>query len=210
MRKKLTDRAIKAAKPEAKPYEIMEGSGFGLRIMPQGTKTFILFKRFGSKNPSRRKLGNYPLMTLASAREKASQWVDLLDRGIDPADEAKRLTEAAIAAEKAKDSATVKAALDIYCRRKLSKLRSGRAAEGTLRRALAKLMPRPVADITGGDIRAIILDIADRGFEAQAHQSFAIIRGFFNWACDAGDFGIEVSPCARLKPKALMSFATGC
>jgi integrase len=201
MKKKLVDRTVKAAKPKDEPYEIMDGDGFGLRILPKGTKSFILFKRYpGSKNPARRTLGHYPMISLADAREKARTWLDLLDQGIDPADQERRLTEAAAAAEKA----TIAAALEVYCKRRLSKLRSGRAAEGTLRRALAQLMPRPVADITARDIKAVINDIGDHGFEGLAHQTFALIRAFFNWVCDTGDFGVEVSPCARLKPKALI------
>jgi hypothetical protein len=107
----LTDKGLKALKPAAdgKPFEVMNSSmpALGMRVMGSGVKSFILFRRFpGSDNPVRRSLGSYPAMTLAQAREKARQWLNLIEKGIDPAEEAKRLKEAAIEAERAAKAAT--------------------------------------------------------------------------------------------------------
>ena len=85
----LTDRLLKKSlKPSDKPYEVMDSDvrGLGIRVMPSGIKTFILFRRFpGSKNPARRALGAYPDISLAQAREKAREWNALVKKGIDPA-----------------------------------------------------------------------------------------------------------------------------
>ena len=59
-RQKLTDRALKALKPHAKPYDVMDGvvPGFGVRLMGSPdvpVRSFILLARYaGSKNPTRR------------------------------------------------------------------------------------------------------------------------------------------------------------
>jgi len=214
----LTDRFLKSSKckPQAKAYEHMEGDGFGFRIQPGGAKSFILFKRFpGSTNPVRRTIGHYPAMSLAQAREKAGQWRELIAKGIDPAIEEKRLVSAAIAAEKAKQAATFGAAFAVYERRKLAKLRTGKTIAAELRRECAAWFDLPLADIDRRMVKNLILAIADRpdsrrptqgqGCAAQAHQTFAFIRAFFNWICDnVDDYGVENSPCLKLKPIALI------
>ena len=122
MAKSITDRTVKSQKPKAKPYEIMEKDGFGLRVLPGGSKSFILMKRYpGSKNPARRLLGHYPATTLAEAHEKARQWRGLIELGIV---EEKRVREAAIAAEKAKRAATFSRRL-----RRLLPPEAGKASE---------------------------------------------------------------------------------
>ena len=76
--------------------------------------------------------------------------------------------------------------------------------ESELRRELAAWMTRPITDITPNDVKAVIMAIADRGLEGQAHQIFSLTRAFFNWVVDCGDYGLAISPCARLKPKVLI------
>ena len=74
-KEKLTDRRLKTLKPADKPYEIMDSDvrGLGIRVMPSGVKSFILFRRFpGSKNPARRSLGTYGEMSLARGSRQSS------------------------------------------------------------------------------------------------------------------------------------------
>ena len=106
-KKNLSDRLLKTLKPDKKPYEEMDNQvrGLGIRVMPSGIKTFILFRRFpGSKNPVRRALGTYGDMTLAQAREKAREWNALVKKGIDPGIEEARQRQALIEAEKQRQS----------------------------------------------------------------------------------------------------------
>jgi len=52
----------------------------------KGQITFALLARYpGSRNPTRRTLGEYPATRLEEAREKAGEWRKLIKRGIDPA-----------------------------------------------------------------------------------------------------------------------------
>lgn len=206
MKKNITDNTIKALKPEAKPHEIMDTQvpSFGVRVMPSGVKSFILFRRFpGSDNPVRRSLGAYPAITLAQAREKARTWLDMIGKGIDPAQDAKRLKVAAIAAQRQKEANTFGAAFQDYLKRK-AKLRSIRVIELELRRECRDWMDRPLADISQRDVKELIGGIAGRGHETSAHAIFAMVRGVFNWIVDSGDYGIEGSPCAKIKPTVLI------
>src|SRR5262245_29878235 len=96
MKTNLTDRSIKAAKPAATAYDMADAQvpGMILRVLPSGVKSFALIARYpGSSNPTRGSLGIYGAILLQDARNKARGWLDLLQRGIDPADEVKRERE---------------------------------------------------------------------------------------------------------------------
>jgi integrase len=80
---KLTELAIKKAKPKEKSYKISDGGGLYLEVMPNGSKYWRMKYRFGGKE-KRLAFGVYPLVTLASARENARlAKLELLD-GNDP------------------------------------------------------------------------------------------------------------------------------
>jgi len=207
MKKTLTDRTLKALKPEVKPYEVMDAvvRSFGVRIMPSGVKSFILLRRFpGSKNPVRRTLGTYPDTSLADARERARKWNALAAKGIDPAIEEGRQRQAAIEAEKQRQAFTFKNAFEEYLQRKASKLKSGPDIEREMRREFKDWMAMPLADISPSLVKAAIQAVVDRGAPTNAHFLLAVTRAFFNWVIDSGDFNLEVSPCAKLKPAVLI------
>src|SRR5258708_21620072 len=65
-------------------------------------------------------------------------------------------------------------------------------------------MDKPLADISQRDVKDAIRAIVNRGAPTQAHAHCAMLRGFLNWVVDSGDYGIEVSPCAKIKPAVLI------
>ena len=80
-KRNLTDRALKALAKQPAPkgdtYDITDTvvPGFGVRVSETGRRTFILIARYpGSKNPTRRALGQYGALTLEQARHKARSW----------------------------------------------------------------------------------------------------------------------------------------
>ena len=203
----LTDRLLKSLKAGDKPYEVMDTgvTGLGIRVMPSGVKSFILFRRFpGSKHPARRSLGKYSEISLADARDKAREWNVLVEKGTDPTIENRRQRTAAIEAEKKRQASTFEGAFEEYLRRKALKLKSGRHIEREMRREFQTWMTLPLADITPSMVKETIRGIIERDAETQAHFAFGVLRTFLNWAVDSGDFGIEVSPCTKLKPTVLI------
>lgn len=66
---KLTEVAIKKAKPKEKPFKLADGGGLYLEVMPNGSKYWRMKYRFGGKE-KRLAFGVYPLISLATAREK--------------------------------------------------------------------------------------------------------------------------------------------
>lgn len=80
---KLTEVAIKKAKPTERSYRLADGSGMYLEIMPNGSKYWRMKYRYGGKE-KRLAFGVYPLISLASAREKTRLAKLQLIEGNDP------------------------------------------------------------------------------------------------------------------------------
>jgi Arm DNA-binding domain len=83
VRNRLTDRKLKALRSKGVRYDVMDRDvpGFGVRVSEAGLRTFILITRFpGSSNPTRRAIGEYPAMSLETARSQARHWRDLVSQ----------------------------------------------------------------------------------------------------------------------------------
>src|SRR5688500_4269988 len=85
MQKALTSKALEALKPQAKRYEVhdLHCPGLSVRIYAHGLKTFTVKFRYGIRQKSV-KIGVYPRISLATAREKAIDVLRQVDEGIDP------------------------------------------------------------------------------------------------------------------------------
>jgi hypothetical protein len=62
------------------------GAGGGAARYLRGILEFVLIARYplNPENPTRRALGDFGEITLYQAREKAREWLAVIDRGIDP------------------------------------------------------------------------------------------------------------------------------
>jgi hypothetical protein len=204
----LTDRGLKALKPRDRPYDVMDDDvrAFGVRVLTTGKKSFVLYRRFpGSPSPVRRALGRYGEMSLADARELARDWIAAIKKGIDPSREEKGREQAAIEAERVRKANTVAAALQAYFTHK-SDLRTIRAREVEMRRELASWLDqdRALTSISERDVKELIVKIKNRGAKGQARVTLALVKSFFSWCVDSGDYGLEISPAARIKRAALV------
>jgi integrase len=196
-RKNLTDRLLKSLKPEAgKLYDQMDTAvgGFGVRVSENRT-TFILLTRYpGSGNPTRRALGEYDVMSLEEAREKAREWRKLIKKGIDPRDIEERRLKTSFAA--------VADEFVAYIRRQ--KLRTADAMEHNLKRLIERWGARPITELSADDIRRVLHAAVERGSKYQAFHDFALIRRLFNWAIGTGKYGLEANPCRHLSTRDLI------
>jgi integrase len=206
-KKQLTDRTIKAAKP-AKPgkRKLLWDAlvpGLALRVTDKGKKTFVLIKRYpGSKHPVPRAIGEYGAISLEAARDRARDWIELLRKGTDPAAEAERHRQAELR-KQANSFIAVAEAYIAHIHREGQ--RKAAVVERQLRREfIPRWNSRPVTSITKTDVSAVVREVLARGAKYEAHNLFGVIRTLFAWAIAVGDYGLEASPCDRLKPKALI------
>lgn len=91
----LTDKQIKALKPEAKSRKYFDGKGLYLEVAPSGGKWWRL-KYHVNSTEKRISLGVYPEVTLVEARDKASDYRKIIRSGLDPSIERRRSLSKAI------------------------------------------------------------------------------------------------------------------
>ena len=83
--KPLTNTEVKQAKPKEKVYKLYDGDGLQLRVMPNGSKTWLLdYKRPYTRKRTALSLGSYPEVSLADARKRRIEAKELLANDIDP------------------------------------------------------------------------------------------------------------------------------
>jgi integrase len=173
-----------------------------VRVSEKGQRTFILIARYpGSPNPTRRALGEYPAISLEKARTRARAWRDLIDQGIDP-----KAYEVSLRREEIrKQETTFGAVAEEFLERHVSSQRRGKDTAREIRNELiSQWGDRAIAGITRQDVVSLIDAIARRPAPYLAHVVLGHIRSLFNWAINRGTYGLEASPCDRLKPAALI------
>lgn len=87
----LSAKEIKNAKPKEKEYNLVDGRGLKLRVLPSGTKQWQL-NYYCPTNGKRANfnLGRFPDLSLTQARQSANVARELIAQGIDPQEERNR------------------------------------------------------------------------------------------------------------------------
>jgi len=175
--------------------------GFGVRVSPEGRRTFILIGRYGgSKNPTRRALGVYDAMTVKAARAKARDWIEKLKRGDDPA----RVEEQERLEALRKRANSFAAVVEDFICEKLPSERKAKEVERDIRRQLIPSLGKiPITDITRQDIRQLI-ETKKKTAKVRARNLLGLVKRIFNWAVDSEKYGIEVSPADGLKAEKII------
>lgn len=186
----LTDLTIRKLTPKNERYEIIDGKGLAIRVMPSGRKSWIFRYMFEGK-PRRMTLGGYPGVTLAKARELHATAMQDIQQGTDPgakAQEAKALRKAA---------PTFADMVDELWQVELSKKKSGHQTKYLLDSNTVPVWgKRKVADIKRRDIVLLLDKIRDRA-PVVGNRVHGALSRLFNFAAERGV--IEDSPCTRIK-----------
>lgn len=170
---KLTDKAVKAAKPQEKLYRIFDGEGLYLEVHPTGSKYWRMKCRFNGKE-QRLAFGVYPKVSLAEARQKRSKAQDALAKGKNP-----RYVDGSRETSTFRDVATV-----------WFDARKGgwkeRYATTVWHRLEFDVFPRlgdsEISRIEPQDILAVIRPIDARGAPEKAKRILRYINGIFTFA----------------------------
>lgn len=189
MQKALTNKTLEALKPQEKRYEVHDllCPGMSVRISTQGQKVFTVKFRYGLAQ-KRMKLGVFPRITLATAREKAIDILRQVDEGIDPT--------------KRRRTANMK--VESVCRDFIRlhaqpRNKSWREAERILEREfITTFGQRDIREIKRFDVLEMMDAALARGSSYQANRILSHIRKLFNWCVERGV--VEASPIVGLKP----------
>jgi len=183
-----TNQYIKALRPKGGRYAVQEPGGLGLRITPNGNKTFYFRYRFLGRQ-RRMTLGPFPDLSLKEAREKRDDARKLLNRKTDPGDQAIQERKADI------EAGTVQELVDEYLE-KWAKIHKKSWMEDV--RVLNKeVIPgwgkKKAKSITRRDVIKLLDQIVARGAPISANNTFGIIRRMFRFGIER-DL-IETTPC---------------
>lgn len=177
---KLTDAAIRAARPGESTRKLSDGGGLRLVVSPGGKRVWRLSYRFGGKQKEVG-FGPYPAVTLAQARQKRDEMKAMLAEGIDPATHRKR--EAAKAAVLWREAALSYVA--------------AQAARGRAPKTMTKLRGRveitidewgdePVAGLAAPDLLPLLRRFEDAGKGTTARELRALVSRIFRHAIAEG------------------------
>jgi integrase len=187
----LTAREVETAKPTATRQEIPDGHTTGLYLIVQtsGARSWALRYSFQRKKYKLR-LGGFPALGLADAREAANEAKALLDRGIDPRTE-KATDTSAVAVEEA---------IADYVEKHVGDLRSGTAAYVQRELDIAKEAwgGRLLRSIRKADV-IVRLDAAYENGTHAGNTARKVLAAFFTWA--AGRDLISISPLEGIKKR---------
>ena len=118
-------------------------------------------------------------------------------KGSDPKDEEERQRRLELRSQQT----TLASVAEDYIDRHTKGQRRAKDAEREIRKELIAFWgDRPITSITREDVIALIEEIARRPAPYTAHIVLGHIRSLFNWAINRGAYGLETSPCDRIKP----------
>jgi len=216
---RLTKSVIEAAAAQAKDHYLWDASlsGFGVKITPNGTRTYLVQYRPRGVPAALAKTRRFTIgkhgspWTIDAARDRARDLLARVRMGEDPADalivartrereEAERMAAAAEAARLQAEEDT-RLAFENVLRQFIDKHASGNRTGGEAKRILKKdaepaWMGRAISTITKRDVIELVDAVGDRSPGA-ARLLFAHVRKLFNWCVDRGY--IDTSPCTGLK-----------
>jgi integrase len=193
---KLTDPAIRNAKPRDAVYNLPDGGGLGLEVQPSGAKWWRLRYRFGGKEKML-SLGTHPEVSLKDARERRDNARKDIAAGIDPG--AKRKAE--------KETRTALAAntFEAVAREWHKTVHTAKVSEGHAERTLIRLEQdafpwigaTPIAKITAPKLLEALRKIEARGAIETAHRVRHACGQVFRYGIATGR--CERDPAADLR-----------
>lgn len=206
----LTDTAIRTVKLAKKPFKMYDRDGLFLLVNPGGSKLWRWRYRFDDKEKLMA-LGEYPLLSLAQAREHHLAARRTLALGVDPMAERKAEAEA-----KQKEAQARQAESERSFERVAKKWwelwsvgKSPRHADTVMRRMKADVFPayghKFIDAVTAADIRELMLAVAARDARDVAKRVHETTGQVFRYAIAHGL--ASRNPAADFKPRDILAVA---
>jgi Arm DNA-binding domain len=197
--KKLTDLFVERAPAPAGGRVEYFDAGFpllALRVTENGRKSWSLFYRFNGRL-RRFTIGRYPAIKPGQARREATNALERVRQGIDPAEE-KRARRDKSSPEAETFEVLVQDYLERHVRKNSAPATYQEAKRDLEYNVLPKWRNRPIASISRRDAIDLIDGLVERGVEIQANRTLARLRALFNWAIEKDR--ISASPVDHMKP----------
>lgn len=198
----LTEVAIRAARPQAKPYKVYDEKGLFLLVKPNGSRLWR-FKYTHAGVEKLISLGAYPDVTLKRARDKRNEARKFVADDIDPSARRK--------AERSAQSDTFAALGAEYMETKRETLTESswkRDNDQIVKIVGPYLGNRPIDDIEAPELLAVLKRLEKRGVRDTAHKVRALCGRVFRYAIATGRATRDISADLKgaLAPKAAQSY----
>lgn len=189
MGKKLTAKTIDNLKPPAgrERIDIRDEllPGLSLRVSSSGRKVFYLIKRINGKN-TRLKIGTYPLISLADAREKTRTILAEVEAGT--------YGSATVETQNPETlGELIPRFIELYAK---PRTKDWKGTQSVLQK-FAPLFHMMVHDIRRADVVRVTDDMILDDLSTRANRATAAIKKLMNWAVDRGI--IDTSPLTAMK-----------
>ena len=199
----LTELAIRAAKPHAKPYKVYDEKGLFLLVRPNGSRLWR-FKYSHGGVEKLLSLGAYPDVALKRARAKRDEARALVADTVDPS--AKRKAERSARTE------TFAALAEEWLETKKATLTQStwqRDRDQLVKLVGPYLGNRPIADLEAPELLEVLKRLEKRGTRDTAHRVRAVCGRVFRYAIATGRAKRDVSADLKgaLAPKGTHSYA---
>ena len=194
----LTDAKIKALRAREKAYRVADRDGLHVLVTPSGTKSFKYSYKIADRQETVT-FGQYPVLTLAEAREKLLGAKRLLAEGKSPAREKK-----AKSIEKKAES-TIETAIREWIDAAQMADSTRRARKYTIQNVIIpKLGKLKLSELTDLDIRRAI-DPIKQSAPATALSARDILSSLFLWLNETKGLRLD-NPARYVKPSSIHVF----
>ena len=197
--KRINKTNVEAVAPSDKAVMLWDDRipGFGLKVTPAGTKTYLFQYRLGGRSGRTRRftIGKHGALTADNARREADRLATLVRQGVDPQQEKQDTARRAVdLAFKPYAEAFIEDCLKVRWKA------SHRDGAALLRRyAIPVIGNKPLPDIDRADIRSVLKPVKRK--VATCRNLFAVLRRLFRWAVSEGD--LTASPIVGMEPPPL-------
>lgn len=192
---KLTDTAIRQAKPKEAPYKLTDGGGLFLLVNPGNTKYWRLKYRFAGKEKLLA-IGVYPLITLKAARIAADIARLLLANDQDPGEKKRqdKLTRSLSAENNFNAIATEWFSKQSIHWSETHKVRT----QGIVKNNLGKWIgTRPIKEITTPELLAALRKTENKGTLETARRALQTAGQIFRYAIATGRADYDPTPALK-------------
>jgi len=180
----LNDTKLRALKPRANAYRVADSNGLCVEIRPTGAKVWrYRFRHAG--NASIVTLGEYPSMSLASARAERDKARALVRNGTNPAHAAK--TARVVKLEQVRNTFS-SVALEFLAKREREGMGAGSVERGRrlIEKDLASIGNLPITDVSSPILLAALRKMEGRGVVESAHRARGLAGQVFRYAIATG------------------------
>ncbi len=205
---KLSDVTLRSVKPTAKAQKLTDGKGLYLYVAPTGGMSWRLDYTFEGKRKTFT-FGQYPSLSLAAVRTKATEAKEKIANGIDPGAQ-KQAVKAAIKAVTA-NSFEVVAREWVANQAHVWTPKHQRKVTSRLETYIFPLLGnKEVKDVTAPELLEAIRHIEARGFFETAHSTLNSCGQIFRFAVATGRGERDTAADLRgaLKPVKVSNFAS--